>query len=744
MLFRWFFACTLQRNSRKTERGAKQFLIGTTVRAAPFALLAVSLFAQKKPITIETLTERTRPAGAFSGEITWAPDGKRFAYMQGNRVMLYDMRAKAERELLSLDALEKAAIQPPEPERFDWQNRHVGEDSLEWSHSGKNLLLSVHGDLFLFALDSGKWDQLTATPEPERDPKLSPDGTRVAFRRAHDLYALEIASRKITRLTEDGSATLLNGELDWVYPEELELSTAYWWSPDSKRVAYMQFDIGREFVYPQVSLTGPRAMIEPERYPQTGTPNADVHVGVVPASGGNTRWMDLGDTRDALIARVYWAPDSSKLAIERLNRVQNQLDLLLAEAGSGASKSILHESDPHWINVNDLFRFLTNGEFLWGSERDGYRHLYLYGQDGKERKRITEGNWEVTELAGIDESHQKLYFVSTEASPLERQLYSIKLNGKDRTRISQGAGSHRISMGPASEYYLDTFSSLTQPPRRVLYARDGDEWAVFREADQRFMDEYEVLPTEIVNVKASDGTLLYARLIKPANFRPGEKYPAVAMVYGGPGVQEVRNSWAGATWDQVLAQRGFVIWQLDNRGSAGRGHAFETPLFRQFGKTELADQLDGIRYLVAQGFVDPARIGIHGWSYGGYMTLYSLLNAPDMFRAGIAGAPVTNWRNYDTIYTERYLGLPAENVEGYQSSSVVEQAGKLKAKLLILHNIEDDNVLFQNTLQMSEALERADKLFDMVIYPQKTHGVAGAFRKQLLEKTTDFFEKNLK
>ena len=506
----------------------------------------------------------------------------------------------------------------------------------------------------------------------------------------------------------------------------------------------MQFDIGREFVYPQVSLTGPRAVVEPERYPQAGTPNAGVHVGVVAASGGNTRWMDLGDTRDALIARVYWTPDSSKLAIERLNRIQNQLDLLLAEAGSGVSKSILHESDPHWINVNDLFRFVTDGEFVWGSERDGYRHLYLYGLDGKERKRITEGNWEVTDLAGVDESHQKLYFVSTEASPLERQLYSIKLNGKDRTRISQGAGDHTISMGPAAEYYLDTFSSLTQPPRRVLRTRDGGEWAVFREADQRLTDEYEILPTEIVNVKASDGTLLYARLIKPANFRPGEKYPAVVTVYGGPGVQEVRNSWAGATWDQVLAQRGFVIWQLDNRGSAGRGHAFETPLFRQFGKTEFADQLDGIRYLTAQGFVDPSRIGVYGWSYGGYMTLYSLFSAPDMFRAGLAGAPVTNWRNYDTIYTERYLGLPSENADAYQASSVVEHADKLNAKLLILHNIEDDNVLFQNTVQMTEALERAGKLFDVVIYPQKTHGVGGAFRKQLLEKTTDFFEKNLK
>ncbi len=707
------------------------------------AALAGSLFAQKKPITIDTLIERSR-AGGFSGEVTWAPDGSRFAYLQNNRVILYDVQAKTEQELLTLDALENAAVSPPEPQQFDWENRHVAESSLEWSSSGKNLLISVRGELFWFTLESGKWDQLTSTPEPERDAKLSPDGTRVAFRRDHDLYVMEIRSRNVTRLTADGTATLLNGELDWVYPEELELSTAYWWSPDSKRIAYLQFDTSQEFVYPQVSLTSMRAMSEPERYPQAGTPNPNVRVGVIAASGGNTRWMDLGDARDALIARVYWTPNSSKLAIERLNRVQNRLDLMLADAGSGASKSILHESDPHWINVNDLFRFLANGDFLWGSERDGFEHLYLYEADGKRWTRLTEGHWEVSDLAGVDEAHQLIYFVSDETSPLERQLYSIRLNGKDRKRISQGAGTHEISMSPAASYYLDSFSSLAQPPSRVLHTRDGAEWAVFREADHQFTDEYEVLPTEIVNLKASNGTELYARLIKPANFQAGEKYPAIVVVYGGPGVQEVRDSWAGASWDQVLAARGFVIWQLDNRGSSGRGHAFETPIFRRFGKTELADQLDGIRYLTGLDFIDPARIGIYGWSYGGYMTLYSLLNAPTVFRAGIAGAPVTNWRNYDTIYTERYLGLPSENAEGYRASSVVESADKLNSKLLIVHNIEDDNVLFQNTLQMADALERAAKLFDMEVYPQKSHGVGGPFRRQLLEKMTEFFEKNLK
>lgn len=710
-------------------------------RIVLYFVLTIPLLAQQKPITIDTVMQQGY--GRTTPPVVWAPDGRRFAYFQGGEIMLFDVAAKSERSLLSLGPLEKAAVPVAESRRFDWQNRRVSEDSLEWDHSGKRMLLSVRGDLFLFSLDTGTWEQLTATPEPERDPKLSPDGSRVAFRRTHDLYTLDLATRQLSRLTDDGSATLLNGELDWVYPEELDLSTAYWWSPDSKRIAYMQFDIARELVYPQVSLTGLRAFAEPERYPQTGTANADVHVGVVPALGGATRWMDLGETRDALIARVYWTPDSARLAIERMNRVQNHLDLLLADAGGGASHPILSESDPYWINQNNLFHFVGKDEFLWGSERDGFLHLYLYSLDGQQHKRLTEGNWEVTDVAGVDEFHQKVYFVSTEASPLDRELYSVKLNGKDRARVSHQSGTHTISMGPTCEYYLDTFSSLKDPPRTDLYSIGGEKWAGFRAA-KPLPDEYALQPVDVVQLKAQDGKLLYGRMIKPANFRADEKYPAVVMVYGGPGEQTVVNAWEGANWDQVLAARGFVIWQLDNRGSAGRGHAFESPLYRRFGKTELADQLDGIQYLLAQGFVDRERVGIYGWSYGGFMTLYSLLNAPETFRAGIAGAPVTNWRNYDTIYTERYLGLPSENPEGYRASSPVDYAANLKSKLLIVHNIEDDNVLFQNTVQMIDALEGAGKLFDMVIYTDKTHGVTGPVRRQLLETLTDFFEKQLK
>lgn len=716
-----------------------------SVRSLLFALIvATSLFAQKKPITIDAVIQHSHESEA--PRVVWAPDGKRFAYFQGTEVKLYDVAAKSEKKLLSIEPLEKAAVPVPEPPRFDWQNRRVSEDSLEWSPSGKQLLLSVRGDLFIFSLDTGTWQQLTATPEAERDPKLSPDGARVAFRRGHDLYTLEIATLQVARLTDDGSATLLNGEPDWVYPEELDLSTAYWWSPDSKRIAYMQFDIAHEFVYPQVSLTGLRAAAEPERYPQAGTPNADVHVGVVPASGGVTRWMDLGEPRGFLIARVHWTPDSTRLLVERLNRVQNHLDLLLADTAAGTSRSILAEADPYWLNQNDLFHFIGKDEFLWGSERDGFLHLYLYSLEGQQRKRLTEGNWEVTAVAGVDESHQKVYFSSTEASPLDRQLYSIKLNGKDRTRVSRESGTHEISMSPTAEYFLDTFSSSTEPPRSNLYSGSGEEWSTFRASKHVLKEEYALQPQEIMQLNAPDGKPLYGRLIKPANFRVGEKYPAVVMVYGGPGVQTVVNAWGEQELDfaQVLAARGYVIWQLDNRGSSGRGHAFESPIYHRFGKTELADQLEGVKHLLSQGFVDPARVGIYGWSYGGFLTLYSLLNAPDVFRAGIAGAPVTNWRNYDTIYTERYLGLPSEDSEGYRASSPVDYAAKLKARLLIVNNIEDDNVLFQNTVQMADALEQAGKLFEQVLYTGKSHGVVGSARRQLLETLTDFFERNLK
>jgi dipeptidyl-peptidase 4 len=389
--------------------------------------------------------------------------------------------------------------------------------------------------------------------------------------------------------------------------------------------------------------------------------------------------------------------------------------------------------------------FVHSGQqFLWLSERDGFRHIYLYSVDGEQTKQLTQGPWEVTGITGVDEKAGRIYYSASETSPVERQFYSVGITGEGKRQLSSGAGTHTIAMGPGGHFYLDTYSSLSSPPRTTVHAGDGHELRVYREQNKRLADDYEILPTELVSFRTPDGTLLYARLIRPTGFEASKKYPAVVLVYGGPDSQGVRNVWMGADLDQVLANEGFVIWQVDNRGSSGRGHAFETPVFQKLGSIELADQVAGVNYLVSLGFVDRARIGIRGWSYGGFMTLNALLNAPSVFRAGIAGAPVTDWHNYDTIYTERYMGLPQDNPDGYKNTALPMQAKNLKGKLMIAHNVEDDNVLFQNSIQMAGALERTGQPFEMQIYTQKAHAVTGLEARQLNAAVVDFFERTLK
>jgi dipeptidyl-peptidase-4 len=707
-----------------------------------FCICSLVFAAGKKPVTLEDLSSESAPP--MGGSPVWAPDGKRFIDTAQGKLWLYDVPSRKKTELVPTGAFRAAATKEPPAERFDFENRRVNRRLAQWSPSGRELLITA-GDLFLFRIGVRGWTQLTATPEPERDAKLSPDGKLVSFRRGHDLYVLDAATLKETRLTADGSDTILNGEPDWVYPEELELGTAHWWSPDSKSIAYLQFDVSREPLYPQVELARPRAVLEPQRYPRAGDPNADVRLGVVPAAGGPTRWMDLGESRDELRARFYWLPDSQGIMVERLNRIQTELDVVIADAKTGKSRVILRESDKDWVNIQGDPVFLKGGrEFLWESERDGFNHIYRYSIEGKLLGRLTQGDWEVSSVAGVDEAGGQVYFVSSEAGPLERQFYRVGLSGGARTRLSKGAGTHTISMSPGCEYYLDSYSNLSTPARRTLHTKDGAEWAVYSEPDRRQLEEYDILPSEIIEVKAADGTVLYARMIKPASFDPAKKYPVIVNVYGGPHAQSVRNSWpGGVTLDQVFAHRGYIVWELDNRGTSGRGHKFEVAVSRNLGGKEVDDQKDGVRHLLSLGFADPKRVGIRGWSYGGYMTLRSLLLAPEVFACGVAGAPVADWRNYDSIYTERYMGLPSENVEGYNRSSNVLEAGKLKGKLLIAHNFEDDNVLFQNTMQMVEALQRAGKQFELMVYTNKSHGLMRG-RDHFDALTVSFFDRWLK
>jgi dipeptidyl-peptidase-4 len=711
-------------------------------------LLAVAalLPAQKKPVTLESLGETMRSASApFAPGRVWQPQGGRFVWIAGSKVMVWSRDSTEEKELFSFEAAEKSAVASTHEQAFGWENRRVQEERLQWSADGKKILLLLRGDLFLWDSASGKIDQLTATSAAEHDPKLSPDGTKVSFRRGFELYVLDIASKQETRLTFDGSETRLNAMLDWVYPEELDLGTAHWWSPDSKQIAYMQFDVGREHIYAHIDHLPVEAVAEPERYPKAGTPNADVRIGVVNASGGETRWMDLGEPRLYLYPRVNWTPDGKSLAVHRLNRVQDHLEVLYADIKTGAAHPVINVIDPAWINVKDDFRILSSGAILTGGEIDGFRHFSMQSADGKTARRLTEGNWEVTGLACVDEAKERVWYESSEASPLERHLYSIGFDGSGKRQLTQGAGSHSISMSPACDLYVDSYSNLENPAVTSLHDGDGKQLRVLKEANREVLDKYEILKSEIHNFKGADGTQFYGHLIKPANFDPARKYPVIVQVYGGPGAQSIVNRWpGGVSMEQVFAHKGYVIWQMDNRGSVGRGHAFETPVYRHFGKVEVEDQKEGVKYLLSLGFADPNRIGVMGWSYGGYMTLQCLLHAPEVFKAGAAGAPVTNWLNYDTIYTERYMGLPSENPDGYRDSSPVNFASQLKGRLLLIHNIEDDNVLFANSLQMQNALQEAGKSYDLLIYPQKSHGVGGKARSHLNAQYVRFFDEALK
>ncbi len=690
--------------------------------------------AERKPITLdEFLAQPT----AHALDPIWSPDGKQFAYKQKDDVYLYDVAQRKERRWFT-------AKTAPTKNR-SWQNRRVSSQSYQWFPNGKDLLAAEDGDLFIVHTD-GTREQITKSGADEEDPKLSPDGKHVLYRSKSNLYTLDLATKQVRQLTNDGNETLLNGQLDWVYPEELEIHTATWWAPDSRRIAYLQFDVSREFLYPQLDLLGRRAEAEPQRYPQAGTPNAHVRLGVISVDSGPTKWMDVGDTSNALLARIAWLPDSSKVAVERMNRVQNELDLLFCDASTGAARVVLHEQSPTWINMADnLVLLKSRAEFLWTSERgSGFRHLYRYSNTGELLQQLTSGNWEVRSIAAVDETRRVVFFTSSEQSPLETHLYSVGFDGGTRARLTKEEGVHSIHANHDGSFSVDAFSSSKRPPETVLRNAAGEQVAILKPMDRKQLDTYQFPPAEILEIKAEDGTVLYGRLIKPSNFREGVRYPLIVNVYGGPGVQLILNDWQAPNWQQALAERGYLVWQLENRGSKGRGHAFETPIYRELGKQEVADQRLGVEYLVSKGWVDRERIGITGWSYGGYMTIHSMLLAPDIFKVGVAGAPVNDWHNYDTIYTERYMDTPANNAARYNSASNVPNAAKLEGRLLIVHNFEDDNVLFQNTMQMANALEKANKRFVMQIYPQKTHGVTGELRRPLYEQMTAFFDEHLK
>ncbi len=708
-----------------------------------------------KALTVERIYSMPSLSGRLTRGLTWTPDGKQLSYFETKgagkeaKTELWTMdAANGERRLLvAADKLE--SILPADtskPSQATGLGRRAPAQ-YQWAPDGAAILFQAPTALAWLDLKSQVARTLASGKAAIADPKISPDGKFVSFVRDHNLWLVNLADGKERTITQSGTEEIRKGELDWVYPEELEIKTAYWWSPDSSAIAYLEMDERKVSQYSLVDFSSPSGEAELERYPVAGGANPVVRVLVVSVQGGEPRAMDIGAETDIYIPRVNWLNDSKHIAIQRLNREQNTLDLLIADAATGKTRTALSEQDPNWVNVSDDLYFFKDGKrFLWSSERTGYRHLYLYELDGKLLGQITKGEWEVTSLNAVEESKAAVYFTATEKSPLERHLYRIGVDGSGFTRITKEEGTHEAVLAPNASTFYDTYSNSAAPPRQDLYRTDGSRIAAINQNNVAELADYHLSPLAFLTVKSRDAVPLNASMIKPPNFDAQKKYPVLVSTYGGPHAQVVRNAWGGSNflWHELMAQKGYIIFLLDNRGSAGRGHIFETPLHLRLGAQELSDQRDGVQYLKSLPYVDASRIGIWGWSYGGHMTLHAMFEAGDDFKAGFAGGPVTDWRYYDSIYTERYLGLPQKNEKGYRDSSPVKYAAQLKGKLLIAHGTGDDNVHFANTLTVINELIEAGKYVEVLAFPGRGHGVSDPpARRILMQRVTQFFLDNL-
>ena len=713
--------------------------------------LAVPAFAAKRKLEVADLTADPPIAGREWTGLTWLPDGESFSYVvktgtgeeQTSDLWIEDARSGRKHVGIPGSALISAAVSASSSEEPD----HVTLDDYCWSPDQHSILLTGSHDLWLYRPEGRGLTRLTHGPESEEFPTFSPDGRYIAFIRAHDLYVLDVASGQEKRLTTDGSETIHNGRLDWVYEEELADRTgrSYEWSPDGTMIAYLRLDDTPVAPSPITNFLAWPATVEWQRFPLAGSRNPIASFHVVGLDG-----MERGQARppsDAYIEPSFsWTADSKSVSFRVTNRAQTRREVKLWSSGGGSSRTLFVEEDPYWINADgaEAPRFLRDGRYLWKTERTGFAHLSVGNLSGGLPAAVTSGPWMVDHVIGLDEKKGIVYFTATKDDVRRRPIYRIGLDGKGFSRITAPAGTHAAKLSSHGDYLLDTFSTVSAPPVVTLLDASGRSIRTVHASENR-LSEFELGQTEEHVVKAPDGESLMAALTKPPHFDPSKKYPVIVYLYGGPHAQVVRDSWnAVSLLDHLLASRGFLVWSLDNRGSWGRGHAWEAPLYLETGKHELADQLAGVTYLKSLPFVDPARIGIWGWSYGGYMTLYALTHAPDVWKCGVAGAPVTHWRFYDTIYTERYMRTPEENPKGYEASAPLSKAGDLKAKLLIIQGLADDNVHPQNMISFIDALTKAGRPYQLQIQSGQKHGFRGKesldFRNAAIFR---FFEDNL-
>jgi len=714
-----------------------------------------------KPLTIEQIYSPGGITGRGPETMEWSPDGSRLSYVQrddkGELGELWYVDAATGEKKVLVTAAKLAALAPDrdkvknEREKERLTRYHVA--AYIWARDSKHLIFDSQGQLWLYDLGSSTAVQFTSAPDPSGDPKFSPDGNHVSYIRKHNLYVRPISGKNEKQLTKDKEDNLFNGDIDWVYAEELAVRSNYFWSPDSTQIVFLHMDESKVPTYPITDWIPTHPTVEQEKYPKVADPNPVVKLGVVDADSDKVRWISLTNDEDILIPRFGWVRDGV-IWVEVLNRVQDKIDLYFVDAKSGKSHIVLTETSPDaWINVNDDFRVLKSGDrFLWSSWRDGHTHLYLYGFDkqnplgaeAKLERQLTSGDFEVLGVEAVDEGAGAVFFAANKDDPRQRHIFSVKVDGSGMQALTHEEGMHFGHFADDGKHYADTYSNVLTPPRLSVCPVGGACSPVW---EARSVADFGLTEEKFLEFKAEDGTTLYGRLLLPPDASAGGKIPLIVNVYGGPAAQLVLKGWGGASglFDQIMARKGFAIFAVDNRGTPGRDRKFQAAIRHEFGAVELKDQLTALDQLFAQyPQLDKDRTAIWGWSNGGSMTLYAMTHS-DRFRAGVSVAPVTDQLNYDTIYTERYMGLSKDDPRGYEESNLTKSADKLHGALMLVHGTSDDNVHFQNSIQMIEALIKAGKQFRLMVYPNKTHSIAGKeARVHLFTMIEDHLERELK
>ncbi|WP_433852892.1 S9 family peptidase [Stenotrophomonas nitritireducens] len=714
------------------------------------AMMLATPAVHAEKLTLEAITGNAPLSGPTLMKPKVAPDGSRVTFLRGkdsdrNQLDLweYDIASGQTRLLVDSKVVLPGAETLSDEEKARRERQRIaamtGIVDYQWSPDAKTLLFPLGGELYLY--DLGKQGreavrQLTHGEGFATDPKISPKGGFVSFVRERNLWVIDLASGKPLQLTHDGSATVGNGVAEFVADEEMDRHTGYWWAPDDSAIAFARIDESPVPVQKRYEMYADRVEMIEQRYPAAGDRNVLVRLGVVaPRAGAAPTWVDLGKEQDIYLARVTWR-DPQRLTFQRQSRDQKKLELIETTLADGRQRTLVTETSRTWVPLHNDLRFLKDGRFLWSSERSGFEHLYLASEDGATLTPLTSGDWPVDELLAVDEAAGKVYFRAGVESALRSEIHAVPLAGGAPVRLSRAPGMHSAAFANNASVYVDSWSNSSTPPQIELYRANGEKIATLLDNDladpshpyAKYRDAQ--LPVEFDRLAAADGrTQLNFSLIKPAGFDPAKKYPVVVYVYGGPASQTVTDSWPGRgdhLFNQYLAQRGYVVFSLDNRGTPRRGRDFGGALYGVQGTVEVADQLEGIKWLKQQPWVDGARIGVQGWSNGGYMTLMLLAKASDQYACGVAGAPVTDWGLYDTHYTERYMNLPAANPDGYREGRILSHIDGLTSPLLLIHGMADDNVLFTNSTSLMSALQKRGQPFELMTYPGAKHGLSGS------------------